>query len=595
MKKRSGRRILAALLALGMFAASSMAACAEDLQSFGGEREILTEEASSFEEEAQPVYDGDADVIEDNEEAEASDVSYDDFFVSGEEEGASQETDVSSDEIVLPEEETMIEDGITEVTEGEEEVLTEEPANVAVDELEVLVEESAEEELLSEEALGDPAVPAFVPKGSGEVTTEPVSEEALGMLALDPLAEAAASGKYGPMPIPTPMKFDNLFPLDAAYMMKRVQDFNQLNGIPIKVVKSYKIVKSLTPDGKNKNVASISKKGVITAKHPGAILVCAYDAKKKPIGCFIALSGIFSAEQSVITKKMTGQDFYTFVYKTLKYIDYDGSAGEDYTIYSRLDPDQFVYKSSNKKVLSVNEEGKFTTGKNGTATFTITLSETAKNYVLDHAAEFSPNGKLKLKLKVKFPSVGLTKKISPGKTATITVKNACKENPVENVAFTAGGAYFTKVGQSGKYGEKIKIKASADGGWGNLEIRMKSGEEFDVDVYSLQTKKRLYEDVGKTGSYDTKTAKALITKINAERKKNGLSKLKQNDSMTAQVMMNARNAISVFPREEYESKQLILAKTPEDVWISDELATQIGVAVFCDAETGKYYLSVYVV
>ncbi len=348
------------------------------------------------------------------------------------------------------------------------------------------------------------------------------------------------------------------------------------------MIHSCKIVKTVTADGKNKNVASISKKNVLTGKNPGAVLVCGYDAKKKPICCCIVEVFALKVKDGMITKNLS--DASLFDYLTI-YTPEGENLGED---ISYMAPD-FLYKSSNSKVLSVDANGKITTKKNGTVT--ITLKNAVETGTYDAERYRVAGCNIKLKLKVKVPSVKGAVKITPGKTKTITVKGVCSQNQIKSVTADSVGNYFAVTGQSGKMKEKIKVKASPDGGCGTLTIEMES-QTLYVTLYSEQTKKRLYTDVGKTGSYDTKTAKALVKKINAERKKNGLSALTQYGPLTVMAELAARGSQEDM-KKQFDTKQAILAELPDG--ILDPLDETIGVAIFYDTQAGKYYLTVLIV
>ncbi len=454
--------------------------------------------------------------------------------------------------------------------------LTEEP-------LDALAEEA--EEGLAEEALGEEAVPGILSEISEEEASEsePVCEEALGRKTDSEIYTAASSGTYGPCPSPVPL--DNTAAVSLAKLIK----FYQETGAPITgTPKSYKIVMTEAPEGQQGAVAKISGKGVITAQKPGVVLAVAYDSKKKPICCFVVYVSIWQKKNGVsnITTELASEDIFNYV----EFVDYDGDIGDPGESYFPGELNKsFSYKSSNKKVLAVDENGNVTTGKSGSATITLTRKAGS-----DGEIGVIPS-KLKLKYNVKLASVKTNVKITPGKTVTVMVKNTCEENKVTNAVMLTNGDHF-EISRSGKYGEKIKIKASADGGSGVGVITLANGQWKPFVVYSFQTKKRVYTDAGASGtlgSYDTKTAKSLVKKINAARKAAGASKLTTLENYNALAAMSARGASTQYTRVEYNSKADILANIPVDAL--DPSYKSIGAVVFYDINAKKYYVVVFTI
>ena len=91
------------------------------------------------------------------------------------------------------------------------------------------------------------------------------------------------------------------------------------------------------------------------------------------------------------------------------------------------------------------------------------------------------------------------------------------------------------------------------------------------------------------GSYDTKAADALLKKVNAERTKNGKTKLKSHGWLTALVAMDARGAVAAPGRISFESREKLLLELPADLISAD--ADLVGIAVFYDETAKTYYLS----
>lgn len=120
----------------------------------------------------------------------------------------------------------------------------------------------------------------------------------------------------------------------------------------------------VTYSSSNKKIVTVSSKGTIKAKKPGTAKVTVKSGKKKVT--------ITVKVPTPAPKKITGVPSS----KTLK-------RGKTLTLKPKLSPSgakaKITYKSSNKKIATVNSKGKITAKKKGTVTITIKAGKVTKN------------------------------------------------------------------------------------------------------------------------------------------------------------------------------------------------------------------------
>ena len=593
MRSKTAGRVLAAVLALGMFFATTAGVCAEELTIEGVGSETLTEneieayvtDAASFDESASE--DG---VITDDEFVFAD--SADDYCEPAADEESADEDSFYEDEAEDP------------IAEG---IFSEEEPSAEGETVPDILEEESQDALLEE--FPEDAVPEYIPEVSEEVTSEPfgmselMDEADLRNTApctgtpISTLEPDSYGGKYGEL-LASGITF--YVPVMKSYDVKKEKGFMYLQNKDR--IKSYKI-KEAKPVNKGDKVATVSGKGIVTPKKAGECIIVCYDKAKKPVGYIPIRVNVTSGKK--IVSKVTNSEIWRHLYTT----QYDGHI-DDCGPGDGSYPGSF--KSSISKVLSINDKCELTAKKNGKATVTIDMGAGGLGIPIGTDEPMSYNMKFTLKFTVKTPSVKGSVKVKPGKSYTVTVKNACADNKVAGWDFPGQTVTHT---ESGDYNQKCKITTDLNGGITGVKAVMDSGEVLECFIVCSQTKKRIYTDNRYYStvetSYDTKSLKKVTKAINDYRKKNGLKTLKTNTTANVVADVYARisdnryrpeNIVPILRKSGDSVADIIKGLNEGDVgkWSENgqdnmAKATKLGVSIYVVPEESgtKYLLVVY--
>ncbi len=237
--------------------------------------------------------------------------------------------------------------------------------------------------------------------------------------------------------------------------------------------KSFKLqVKSVTPKKadksvkyttSNKKIATVSSKGVVKALKPGKVTITVTSKKNKKVKatCKVTVRQLVKS-----VKIKNGNQLYLQKGKTLKL--------KTSVAPSNASKKTVTYKTSNKKVATVDKKGKVTAKKAGTATITVTAADGSKKKATTKVTVFDTKIKkatvtpakatlyvgksVQLKTKVTSPKKGavnaFTWKSSNTKVATVDAKGKVTAKKAGTATITGTAADGSKV----KVTSKITVK-----------------------------------------------------------------------------------------------------------------------------------------
>lgn len=201
-----------------------------------------------------------------------------------------------------------------------------------------------------------------------------------------------------------------------------------------------KACKHVTFKSANGKIASVSSKGVITAKRTGNVNIIVTSKANKKVSTKLLVK-VYTRPTSVVlttdTKTMLVGDKYTVKYKKI------APAGS----YKGL-----KFTSSNTKVATVSSTGVITAKKSGTVT--VTAKSTKASWVKDT---------ITVKVYAKPTSIELnrTERIVPANTTfTLVAKNIAPKGSYKGVKFTSSNEKVASVSQEGKVRAKRAGKAT---------------------------------------------------------------------------------------------------------------------------------------
>lgn len=359
-------------------------------------------------------------------------------------------------------------------------------------------------------------------------------------------------------------------------------------------VKKY-VVTELNDETPSKGITTVSSKGIVTAKGAGRCHVLALDKE----------GGLIASADIVVFEEKAGLSEFPVLTRK----DQQFNVSEYISDPASLSMPQYKFKSSKPKVASIDASGNITAHKSGSAKISVTVIRDDKCF-----SSFTVSRTLSVKLpSISKKSITLT----PGKTATITIKNAV--GWVRWYIDHSDTLVPDQIQASGENFENFKIKGGPNGGVATIWAETEDGQVFECYVTVKQFGKRYYDDAGLYGKYDTANAKKILSGLNSYRKKNGLPALKTNTSLNVIAAKAAREKqvdrgyslnyhylgripTLIYWANRSKCKSFTVLRNEETAtgvnYLTEQSLnasyTKAGCAVFYDIEAGKYsYAIVY--